>query len=81
MTFTGHSIAVVAPKSPHRGKAKIYIDGKYVVTVNMTSSTSKSRLVAFSQWFPAGGTHTIQFIATGAGAYPRVWLDAFVVGR
>ena len=39
INFTGHSVAYVSPKGPHLGKVKVYVDGKYVGTVNLRSST------------------------------------------
>jgi hypothetical protein len=82
MTFTGHSIAVVAPKNSRLGWAKVYIDGRYIKTISLWSATGKSRQVAFTYSFPKGGTHTIWVRAAGApAARPLVQFDAFVIGR
>ncbi|MFL5641372.1 MAG: hypothetical protein ACJ771_03425, partial [Chloroflexota bacterium] len=81
MTFTGHSVALVGPKTPRRGKAQVFIDGVYVKTISMKSSTSLSRRVVFGQFFPAGGTHTISVVPTGTGDYRLFRVDAIVVGR
>ncbi len=55
MTFTGHSIAIVASRGPHRGKARIYVDGVYIKTITTRSATSASRRVVFTYTFAAGG--------------------------
>jgi subtilisin len=81
MTFTGHSVAVVAQKSPYRGKAKVYLDGAYIKTISTTSSRTYNRQVVFSWFFPGGGTHTISLVPTGTGAHPLFRLDAIAVGR
>ena len=81
LTFTGHSIGVLAAKSLYRGKARIYIDNVLVATVDTKSTTSTSRRFVFSQYIPAGGTHTIKVVPTGTGKYPVVRIDAIVVGR
>ena len=81
MTFTGHGIAVVGPKNPHRGKARVYIDGVYIKTINMKTASWTSRQVAFTQNFAAGGRHTISVRVVGTGTYPLFTLDAFVVAR
>ena len=81
MTFTGHAVAIVTPISPHLGKAKVWVDGVYVGTVNLKASTAASRRVLFARYFPAGGTHRIALSAVGSGTYPLVRLDAFVVSR
>ena len=80
-TFTGHGVAVVGPKTPHRGNLKIYVDGAYITTIGMRTATPTSRLVAFTRYFATGGTHTITVRVVRAGAYPVVQLDAFVISR
>ena len=37
--FTGRAVAIVAPKGPTRGSAKVYVDGVYVGTVNLHRSS------------------------------------------
>jgi hypothetical protein len=81
LTFTGHQVAVVGPKSPKRGKAKVYIDGVYVTTINMKASSSLYRQIVFTRAFPAGGTHRITLQPTGTTSYPLFRLDAFVISK
>jgi subtilisin family serine protease len=81
LTFTGHQVAVVGPKSLKRGKARVYIDGIYVTTINMKSTTSLYRQVVFTHSFPAGGTHRITLQPTGTTSYPLFRLDAFVISK
>ncbi len=81
INFTGHSVALMSPKSPHLGKAKIYIDGTYIGTISLRTSTATSRQVVFARYFPAGGAHRLAVVAVGGGTYPLVRLDAFVVSR
>ena len=79
MTFTGHAVAVVGPRSPHKGKARVYVDGVYIKTISMKTRSSTSRVVVFTRYFPAGGRHTIAVVAAGTGTWPTFRLDAFVV--
>jgi hypothetical protein len=81
MTFSGHGVALVGPKNPYRGKARVYVDGVYIRTINMRTVTSSSRQVAFTRDFPAGGTHTITLRVVGTGSYRLFRLDAFVIAR
>jgi hypothetical protein len=81
LTFTGHSIGIVAPKSLYRGKANVYIDGVFAATISLRSSSSLIRRFVFNRSFAAGGTHTIRIVPTGTGAHPLIRVDAFVVGR
>jgi GH25 family lysozyme M1 (1,4-beta-N-acetylmuramidase) len=76
--FTGSSIGWVAAKGPTRGSAKVYVDGVYALTVNLYSSTSTSRVLAFARNFGANGTHTLRIVVNGTAGHPRVDVDAFV---
>jgi hypothetical protein len=81
LAFTGHAIAWVGPNGPHRGKARVYIDGVYATTISMRSATSRTRQIAFTRFFPKGGSHSITVRVVGGGKYPGVRLDAFLIGR
>ena len=81
LSFTGHQVAVVGPKSPKRGKAKVYIDGVYITTINMKSAGNLYRQIVFTRAFPAGGTHRITLQPTGTTSYPMFRLDAFVISK
>ncbi len=76
--FTGRSIAWVAAKGPTRGKATIYIDGKYVTTINLHSATGSFRQVVFARRWSSSRTHTIKIVVRGTPGHPRVDLDAFL---
>jgi subtilisin len=77
--FTGRAVAIVGPRSPLRGKAKVYIDGHYIQTIDLSAKTTISRQLAFSRAFATAGTHTIMLVVVGTGTHPLVSLDAFVV--
>jgi hypothetical protein len=81
LRFTGHGVAIVAPRTSHLGKFKIYIDGVYKVTVNQRRVSYIGRQVVWAWYSSAGGTHTITMKAVGTGTYHLVRLDAFVVSR
>ncbi len=81
LTFSGRGIAVVVPRSLSRGRAKLYIDGAYIKTINTRTRSSMARIVAFTRAYASVGTHTIALVATGTTTYPLFQLDAFVVSR
>ena len=81
LVFTGHSVSIVNPMSAHLGKAKVWVDGVYAVTLNLKKTTAASRRVLYARYFPAGGTHRISISVVGGLTYPLVRLDAFVVSR
>ncbi len=79
LTFTGHDVAVVAPKSKYRGAVRVYVDGVYIRTVSMRTQPLGRRWVVFTMAFASGGQHTIVLKPKGTGAHPQFRLDAFVV--
>jgi hypothetical protein len=81
MTFTGRSLAIVAPKGPKRGSITISIDGVVQRVVSLKASTALSRRVVFSWYSPTRSTHVVTVTPTGTGTYRAIRIDAFVVGR
>ena len=56
-TVTGRSAAWVSATGPTRGAANVYVDGAYVTTVNLhTTSTAYRRVVWTRSWGPSGPT-------------------------
>jgi subtilisin family serine protease len=79
--FTGRAAAIVAPTSPTRGKATVYVDGVYKATIDLRTSTSRSRRVVYAISYATAGTHTIQLRVLGTSGRPTVSLDAVVILR
>ncbi|MHB8672625.1 MAG: glycosyl hydrolase family 18 protein [Candidatus Limnocylindrales bacterium] len=80
-TFSGSSVALIAPLGPIRGVAKIIIDGVPVTSVNLYSPAGHSRQVAWVRSWPTYGPHTIALRVLGTARHPRIDIDAFVVLR
>jgi subtilisin family serine protease len=81
MSFTGRSINVIAPKGPTRGSFNIYLDGMYVQTVSLRSSSTSSRIVVFANAWSTNGAHALKVVVKGTPGHPRVDLDGFAVFR
>jgi hypothetical protein len=79
MTFTGRGIAVVAPRNPYRGSVDMYLDGKFVKTLTLRSTTSITRQVVIARAWSTAGTHTVQLRVRSGNTYPLVEFDAFLV--
>ncbi len=77
--FTGRAIALVTSKSPKRGKAKIYIDGSYVTTVDLRRSSTKHRVLVFARAWASPGKHTLGIKVVGTPGRRRVDVDAFII--
>jgi subtilisin family serine protease len=78
-TFTGRSVSVIAPESPGRGRAEVWIDGVLAATIDTYRSTTTPRQVMFTRTFTTSGTHTIRMVVLGTSGRARVDLDAFLV--
>lgn len=86
LTFTGTTVAWVAPKSSTRGQAEVYLDGRKVATVDLYSSTALSRRVVYAaNGLDPSVSHRLQIKVLGtknaSSSGTRVDVDAFVVLR
>jgi hypothetical protein len=78
LVFTGKGIAWMGPVGPTRGTARVYVDGKFVRTVNLRRSSFHARVLLFSKALPSGGQHTIRILVTSSGR--PVAIDELIVG-
>lgn len=76
---TGRQFAFVTTTGSTRGKAKIYVNGGLVATVDLRSATTVSRVQAWTATFPTSQLRTIKVVVVGTAGRPRVDVDAFVV--
>jgi len=79
--FTGRTVAVVALANAARGKASIYIDGKYHATIDTYASTTTYRKIVYVGNWAVAGTHTIEVRVAATAGRPTVSLDGFLVLR
>lgn len=78
-TFTGRSVAWVTTTAKNRGKAKLYLDGTYIKTVDLYALTTAYRVQVYAKTFSKSGTHTLRIVVLGTSGRPRVDVDAFAV--
>jgi spore germination protein YaaH len=80
--FTGRAVAFITTKRPDGGKVRVYIDGTYIRTIDLSASTTAFRQVVFAKrWFTTG-THTLRLVVVGGTTgHARVDLDALAVLR
>ena len=67
-------MAWVGPVGPTRGKAKVYLDGVYVATIDAYRSSYAARRVLFARNL-ADGSHTLKISALGTTGHPTVAID------
>jgi subtilisin family serine protease len=79
-TFIGRNLALVSTRAPSRGKVKIYVDGVYAGTVDL-SGTVRYRSIVWQRHWTTAARHTVSFVVVGTAGRPRVDLDAIAVVR
>jgi hypothetical protein len=80
-TFTGRTIALVSTLGSTRGKARIYVNGVSVGTIDLRASATGYRVVAWQKTWPTSAKRVVKVVVLGTAGRPRVDVDAFVVIR
>jgi hypothetical protein len=76
-TFTGNGIAWYGPVGPTRGKARVFIDGKAVATVDLRRSDFTARKLLFARPL-SDARHTLKIVVISSGR--PVAIDDLLVG-
>jgi hypothetical protein len=79
-SFTGRSVAWVARRGSGYGKAKVYLDGTLVATVDLGGAGSWRRVV-YAWNAPPSGRHKLMVVNLATSGRPRISVDAFAVIR
>jgi Right handed beta helix region len=77
--FTGTGISWIGPVGPTRGKAKVYVNGRYVKTVTANAKRFQPRQVLFTATYRTTAPRTFRVTVVGTSNHPTVAVDAFVV--
>ena len=78
-TFTGRRITWYGPVGPTRGKAKVYVNGRYVDTVDLHSGAFRARVAVFSRGWKTAAPRTLTIKVLGTRGHSMVAVDEFVV--
>ena len=76
-SFNGTGVRWIASKTSKSGKAKVYIDGVYIATVDLYSKTSKYQVVVFERTGLSPGNHILTI--ENSGKRVSINIDAFEV--
>jgi thermitase len=79
VSFTGRGIALVAPRGPSRGRARVFVDGTYLKTISLAATSVQERRVVFTKMWWTSGEHTVRFQLAGPTSRPRFDVDAFLL--
>ena len=78
LTFSGTAVAWAGPVGPTRGKARVFLDGALVTTVDLYRGSFVARDIVFATNV-ADGTHTLRIEALSTSGRPTVALDELYV--
>ena len=80
LSFRGTSVAWMASRGPTRGKARVFVDGSLVATVDLYAGTNQHRRIVFTRYWDAVAAHVLRIeVLRKPLSRPRVDLDAIVV--
>lgn len=78
-SFEGRAIAWVAETGPGKGRAKVYVDGSLLATIDLGGASDVSRRLVFRRHWSSVGTHKLKIVVEGTLGRPTVTLDGFAV--
>jgi hypothetical protein len=81
LAFSGRAVSWNGPVGPTRGRARIYVDGRLVRTVDLGASGFTARRTIFSTSWSTSGAHTIRIEVLGTAGRPMVAIDELRVTR
>jgi len=79
VTFTGTGVAIIGPMSKHRGEAKVYLDGRFISTIDAHSRTYREQQPLYIATFDTMETHTVAVTVAATNDDSKVSVDAVIV--
>ena len=80
-TFTGTGVSWIGPVGPTRGQANLYLNGRWLRSVNLHAATYDARHTIVSLNYSQQSTRTLRIVVVGTAGHPNVGIDAFSVRR
>jgi subtilisin len=78
LEFHGRSVSWIASRGPTRGRARVYIDGRLVTTIDLYAASVQHRRTVYRKSWANPGQHRIEIVVVGTAGRPRVDVDALV---
>ena len=79
--FTGKSVAWMGPKGPTRGRARVFVDGAHVATIDLRARRFQPVNTLYKASWPESGNHVLVVVVLGTKGRPTVAIDEFKVGK
>ncbi len=71
----GRRFSLISTRGPNMSRAKIYVDGVHVKTIDLFAPTNQYRKAVWNINFPTDGTHIIKFVNLATPGRPRMDID------
>jgi hypothetical protein len=78
-SFYGRGIAIVGPRGPAYGQARIHVDGKLVATIDQHATVGADGQILFVRNWTKSGHHAVRVTVVGTAGHPLVAIDGFVL--
>lgn len=78
-TFTGSKVVWYGPVGPTRGKARVFVDGQLIRTVDLHDVSFDPRRAVFRKHWANAAEHTLKIVVVGTTGHPYVAIDRLVV--
>jgi hypothetical protein len=75
LAFAGTSVSWIGPMGPTRGRARVYVDGTLVATVDLYARSFSARQALFTKTWATAGKHTLRIVVLGTRDRPYVAID------
>ena len=79
LTFTGTRISWIGPTGPTRGQARVYLDGRYVRTVDTFSVRFDPSRVLYSATYTVAKERRLTIVVVGTRGRPMIAIDSLAV--
>lgn len=80
-TFSGRDVGWIASRGPDHGKAKVWLDGTYVGSIDLFAASPEARRIVFARHWTTVGTHTLRIVNVATVGRPWIDVDGFAVLR
>jgi hypothetical protein len=80
-TFSGRDVAWIASRGPDHGKAKVWLDGTYIGSIDLFAASAGARQIVFARHWTSVGTHTLRIVNAATSGRPTIDVDGFAVLR
>ena len=81
LTFKGRDVAWLAERGPGHGRARVYVDGTLVTTVDLNATVDAPARIVFRKHWSTRASHTVRVVVEGTAGHPTVDVDGFVILR